>query len=604
MRINSNNIYRALRLVWESSRKWSIINFFFVILKGLMPLMLIFVVQWLVDEVAGLYGQGSNGVYSALFRVLFFAGVVFVVNAFCNAVAGIVREKHSFFISDQVQNMIHSRTTSFYFANYEDHKFQDVYYRAVNEASYRPSHTYYSFIGLVQNGISLLLIAGLLASLHWSMIIALLIVAFLIISIRLKYSQRVYRFKREHTEDERCVGYYNRLLTGKEFAKELRVFNLAGIFKARFEQRKDSLRNKRFALSKLKTFYELGVQLLTTCVLLVVFAFVSNEAIQGNITQGQMVMYFLALYRGYNFLQDFLGRISSLYEDGLFLKNFFEFLDYDLIKTKKVGRETLFPEKLRKGIVVKDLSFKYPNSARRVFDKVNFKILPGETVAFVGANGAGKSTLVKLLCGLYQPNEGNVFFDDVDLATIKPESLAENVSVVFQDFMLYNISARENIWLGDVNKDILHVGIEESAKKSGVHNLLNDLPSGYETTLGTLFKDSEMLSVGEWQRLALSRSFFNDAQVVILDEPTSSMDAQTESMLVENFKRITAHTTSIIISHRMSTIKLADRVVVIDGHGIAEEGAPEQLMKQKGVFYRMMEGAHRAGQIGKNDIMG
>ena len=588
MRINSNNIYRALKLIWESSRKWSVINFFFVILKGLMPLMLIFVVQWLVDEVTGFYGKDVENIYYSLFKILFFAAGVFSLNAILNSLAGIVSEKHSFFISDRVQNLIHSRTTTLDFENFDNHGFQDVYYRAVNEASYRPTHTYYSFIGLVQNGISLLLIAGLLASLHWVIIVSLLLVSLVIIFIRLGFSRKIYHFKRKHTEDERYVGYYNRLLTGKEFAKELRVFNLAALFKKRFEEQKNSLRNSRFKLLKEKSIYELVVQLLTTAIMIFIFAFVSSEAIKGNVTQGQMVMYFLAIYRGYSFLQDFLGRISGLYEDGLFLKNFFEFIDSDLVKSPGY-KGKLFPERLKSGITIENVSFKYPNSKRGVFENLNLKIVPGETVAIVGANGAGKSTLVKLLCGLYSPDGGRVLFDGVDLSEINAVSLAQNVSVVFQDFMLYNVSAKENIWFGDTSKSDSDASLIKSANKAGVHNLLDNLPNKYDTILGTMFKNSEMLSVGEWQRLALSRSFFNDAQLVILDEPTSSMDAFTELKLIENFKEITKGRTAIVVSHRLSTIHLASRVVVLGDHKILEEGAPGELLKRKGVFYNMVE---------------
>lgn len=347
------------------------------------------------------------------------------------------------------------------------------------------------------------------------------------------------------------------------------------------------LRYKRFRLLKLKTSYELLVQLITAFTLIAVFAYISREAVEGNISQGQTVMFFLALYRGYSFLQDLLGQISALYEDGLFLKNFFEFVDYEVVSSRK-ERSATFPEPMKEGLLIDHISFKYPNSSRQVFKNLHLKINKGETVALVGANGAGKSTLVKLLCGLYEPDSGEIFIDDIAMSDIRLESMAENISAVFQDFMLYNVSAKENIWFGNITKDKDDKDLVSSAKKSGVHQLLKDLPQGYETPLGTLFKNSEMLSVGEWQRIALSRSFFNDAQLVILDEPTSSLDAFTEAKLIDHFKAITEGRTAIIVSHRMSTIHIADRVIVLDDTGVAEEGSPEELLKQKGVFYQML----------------
>lgn len=589
----SNNILRSLKIVWQSSPLWSLFNALVVISKGVMPLLLIFVVQMLVDEVSGvLQAKETTRDVVNVYRAIFFAAGVFFFNAVLNSLADLIREKHSFYIIDAVQHMIHKRTTTLDFINFDNFNFQNSYYRAVNEAHYRPTSIYYGFVGLIQNSITLVLIAGLLASLHWFMLLLLLLISVPVIYIRLKFSRKIYSFKREHTEDERYVNYHNRLLTGKEFAKELRVFNLAALFKTRFEKQKNELRTKRFALMKVKTGYEFLVQLITALALIVVFGFIAAKAINGELTQGQMVMYFLAMYRGYGFLQDFLGRVSALYENGLFLKNLFEFIDFDMVKHSARQTES-FPVSLREGIAIKNLSFKYPNSTRNVFENLTLKIQAGETIALVGANGAGKSTLVKLLCGLYQPDKGIITIDGINLYAISKRSLAENVSVVFQDFMLYNVSAKENIWFGNVNRSPEDKEIYASAKKSGVHHLIEDLPKGFETTLGTLFKDSEMLSVGEWQRMALARSFFNEAQLVILDEPTSSLDAFTEAKLIENFKVITKNRTAIIVSHRMSTIHLADRVVVLNNHGVAEEGSPQELLKQKGVFYDMVESLKR-----------
>ncbi len=589
----SNNIFRSLKIVWQSSRLWSLVNALVVIFKGVMPLLLIFVVQLLVDEVGeALQAKEMVKNVEAVYRALFFAAGVFLLNAVLNSMADLIREKHSFFITDAVQHMIHKRTTTLDFINFDNFDFQNSYYRAVNEANYRPTSIYYGFVGLIQNSITLALIAGLLASLHWSMLLLLLVISVPVVYIRLRFSRKIYSFKREHTEDERYVNYHNRLLTGKEFAKELRVFNLSGLFKTRFEEQKNALRAKRFGMLKLKTGYEFLVQLITASALIVVFGFIAAKAIAGELTQGQMVMYFLAMYRGYGFLQEFLGRISGLYENGLFLKNLFDFIDFDMIKQSGLQTKA-FPAPVKQGIVIKDLTFKYPNSSRNLFEKISFKILPGETIALVGANGAGKSTLVKLLCGLYQPDKGMISIDGINLSDIRRDSLAENVSVVFQDFMLYNVSARENIWFGNVKRSADDQEIYVSAEKSGVNHLIENLPKGYETTLGTLFKDSEMLSVGEWQRMALSRSFFNNSQLVILDEPTSSLDAFTEAKLIENFKAITKNRMAIIVSHRMSTIHLADRVVVLNDHSIAEEGSPSDLLQQKGLFYDMVQSLKR-----------
>ncbi len=582
-----NNIFRALKLVWQSSRLWSVVNFFVVFTKGIMPLLLIFVVQLLVDQVSLVYSDVRIVDFNAIKSILVFATFVFVINAILNSFAGLVNEKHTFYINDLVQDLIHQRTVNINYKNFEDHNFHNIYYRAINEASYRPKHLYYSYIGLLQHGISLLLIAGLLVYLNWFILVSLVLVSSLIVFVRLKYSGKIYQFKKEHTEEERFVGYYNNLLTGKQYAKEIRVFDLAQLFKNRYEEKKNQLRIDQFNLLKKKSIYELLIQLLITGLLIFIFGFLTNEAYHQRITQGQMVMCFLALYRGYSFLQGLLSRISGLYEDSLFLNHFFEFIDYKDFNVE-INKSSRFPKKIKSGIKINNLSFKYPDSSRSVFKGINFEIPVGETVAIVGENGSGKSTLVKLLCGLYQPDSGNILIDNVDLNKIDKKSLVQNITVVFQDFMLYNVSARENIWFGDVDKSKESLDVEKSAVKSGIHSVLDKLPYGYDTVLGNIFKNSEMLSVGEWQRMALARSFFNDAQLVILDEPTSSMDAQNEAKLIENFKLITQNKTSIIISHRLSTIKLADRIVVLGNNDVAEQGTYDALIQNKGLFYKMV----------------
>jgi ATP-binding cassette subfamily B protein len=595
--IKNSNILRSLKVVWESSIKWSLVNGFFVLLKGLLPLLIIFLIQLLVDKVSEvILMKGKEGDIKQVYGVLIFAGLVFVINAIINSLSSIVREKHSFYINDIVQNLIHHRTTGLYYANFDDFNFQNIYYRAINEAGYRPARIYYGFISLLQNSITLILIGGLLVSLHWGVTLLLVVIGIPIVYTRLHYSKKAYKLKREQTEKERLVNYHNRLLTGKEFAKELRIFGLQALFKSRYENLKGILRETQFRLLKAKTTYEFVIQVITVFVLFGVFGYITTSALRGDVTPGQMVMYFLALYRGYSFLNELLGRITGLYEDGLFLKNFFEFVDFGSVDQSET-RTVDFPEAIKNSISISNMSFKYPNSVRNVFEDLSLTIFPGETVAIVGANGAGKSTLVKLLCGLYIPDKGSIKIDDVDLASIKRESISSNVSVVFQDFMLYNVSARENIWFGDITKSSEDNEIYKSAEKCGIDKIIGDLPQGYNTRLGTLFKDSEMLSAGEWQRMALSRSFFNDAQIVILDEPTSSLDAFTEANLINHFKAIAKGRTAIIVSHRLSTISWVDRVVVVGHHGILEEGNPKELLKKNGVFAEMVEAVRKTGYL-------
>ena len=588
MSFSVKNITGALRIIWRSSPLWSVINIILSIVKGILPLLLIYIVKLVIDNVNVIVSTGKPLLTDTeMINIFILAGVFFMLNALAGSVNSLVREKQSYLVNDYIQNLIHKKTINIPYGYFEDSKYQNLFYRAIEESSYRPARVFYGILGLFQNSITLGLIVGILMTLHWGLLPYLILVSIPIIIFKLYYSKLFYNLRRDQTEEERKVNYFNRLLTSKDFAKELRIFNLGHLFKKEYETLRHNLRNKQYRLLKSRTLWETIVQILATLFLLIVFGFIIYRTVTKDITTGDMAMYFLALHRGYTVLQEWLMRIASLYEDNLFLKNFFEFLQIEVKKDTSANLH--FPKPIKYGIVFENVSFKYPNTKRSVLKDLNLTINEGETVAIVGSNGAGKTTLVKLLAGLYKPTSGKIIIDGTDWTQIKRDELADAVSVIFQDFMLYNVSAKENIRYGNIKHQPDDKSIRNAAQNAGIDEMFMSLPNGYDTILGTLFKNSEQLSRGEWQRTALARSFFNKAQLIILDEPTSSLDAFTESNLINHFKEITSNRTSIIISHRMTTIKLADRIVVIDGNSICETGTHEELLNRNGKYKEMTD---------------
>ena len=588
MTLNLKNIKDTLAIIWESSPGWTTANIIISTVKGVLPLALIYIVKIIIDSVSEVIATGKPILTDKdLLNTFILAGVFFFINALAGSVNAYIRERQAFLVNDHVQNLIHKKTTNIPYGYYEDPGYQNLFYRAIEESGYRPGRVFNGILGLFQNTITLALIVGILLTLHWGMIPYLLLVSIPVIVFKLYYSRKFYRLRNEQTEQERKVRYFNRLLTSKDFAKELRIFDLGNYFKNEFETIRKELRKKQYTLIKSRTLWESAVQVLATAFLLIVFGYIIYITAIKEISTGDMAMYFLALHRGYTVLQEWLMRIAALYEDNLFLKNFFEFLN---INTKKdTGKNSAFPAPLKKGITFKNVSFRYPGTKKWVLNDLNFSINAGETVAIVGSNGAGKTTIVKLLAGLYKPDKGSILADDTDMEVIDRSKLAESVSVIFQDFMLYNVSAKNNIWFGNINREPSNNNIQKAAKDAGIHELFMNLPKGYETTLGTLFRNSEQLSRGEWQRTALARSFFNDAQLIILDEPTSSLDAFTEARLIDHFKEITKGRTAIIISHRLTTIKLADRIVVLENNSIAETGTHNELIARNGTYKKMLD---------------
>jgi ATP-binding cassette subfamily B protein len=590
-------IKTILRYIWKSSPGWTLLNAFLVVTRGLLPLLLIYLVKLLVDEIQVVAASGGDGILlHRLIILLIVAALVFLANALSASLGTLVREKQSFVISDFFDNLIHDKTTRIDYGFFEHPKYQNVFFRALNEASFRPSRIFYGIVGIIQNLITLAVMGGILLLVHWSVSIVLLMVTLPVSFIRLRHARALFRFTRAHTNQERRVNYYNRLLTSREFAKEVRTFNLGNLFRTRYHELKADWRDTRYRMLKRKTIQEVGVQILAAIAVFSLYGLIAYRAFLGSITIGDVVLYFLALQRGYTYLQEFLGRLSGLYEDSLFLDNLFEFLELKgPDKALTAQTPSPFPSPMKKGIEFNNVGFHYPSNDRWILKGLTFSIKAGETVALVGVNGAGKSTLVKLICSLYQPGQGTITIDGIPLSEIHWADKTAHISAIYQDFMLYNVSARENIWFGNVRKEADDKAITDAAQQAGIHNVIEAFEKGYDTTLGTLFDESEQLSPGQWQRLALARSFFNKAQLVVLDEPTSALDAFSEAKLLKYIKGITQNRTALIISHRLSTIRMADRIVVLDGQKIVEEGPYKELMQHEGHFNRMVESLSEAG---------
>jgi ATP-binding cassette subfamily B protein len=296
-------------------------------------------------------------------------------------------------------------------------------------------------------------------------------------------------------------------------------------------------------------------------------------------------MFLLAFRQGMRYIKDLFSSLAGLYEDSLFIGDTFEFMN---LKEKVVALPpVIVPSGLKAEISVEDLSFTYPGNSTPTVSKVFFTVKRGEIIALVGPNGAGKSTLVRLLTRLYDPDSGTVKYDGADIRNMDPVQYRKYFSVVFQDFMLYNLSAGENIRIGSIETAADGSKMRRAASEAGVHELIDKLPRGYDTVIGNLFDDSRELSWGEWQKIALARALYSDADVLILDEPSSALDAGTEYEIFSRFREIVRGRTSILITHRFTNVTLADRIIVLDKGSIAESGTHEELMLKKGIYHSM-----------------
>jgi ATP-binding cassette subfamily B protein len=442
-----------------------------------------------------------------------------------------------------------------------------------------------NLVAMLRGLLSLLLIAGLIVTLNWTLAVLLVVANIPGIWLRLYYADLLYNFQRTQTPEARKSAYFNWLLTGDRPSREIRLFGLGNYFIGLFRKSFLKQKEEEIDIIRRRTLIELISNLFKASAFLITLLFIARQTVLGNLSLGQMAMFLLAFRQGMVYIKDLFGSLAGLYEDSLFIGDTFEFLNLkeNITAVKPVKKVSALKEK----IMVKNMSFTYPGNADPAINNVSFEIKKGEIIALVGSNGAGKSTLVRLLCRLYDPGSGVVKYDGTDIRNIEPEEYRKQFSVVFQDFMLYNLSAGENIRLGNIDAVNPEATIEAAARKTGINELIGSLSKGYETTIGNLFDESRELSWGEWQKLALSRALFRDAPVLILDEPSSSLDADTEYEIFNRFREIVKGRTTILISHRFTNVNLADRIIVLDKGGIAETGTHDELIGLGGIYFTM-----------------
>jgi ATP-binding cassette, subfamily B, bacterial len=571
---------RALELVWSTNRHLTVALAAVTLVAGVLPASVAYVGSLIVDAVVTAMRDGSAA--TRVVELVILEGALVAAIAAAQRGLSLCQSLLRAQLGQRVNVMILEKALSLELAHFEDSEFYDKLTRARREASTRPLSLVTRTFGLVQNGISLASYAVLLARFSpWAVAVLLLagVPAFI---AEVKFSGDAFRLFRWRSPESRMQMYLETVIAREDHAKEVKLFGLGPRLLERYRAIFRRLYGEDRALAVRRDAWGFALGLIATGALYGAYAWIAISTVRQLITLGQMTMY-LALFRqGQSAVSAMLSAVGGMYEDNLYLSTLYEYLETPV--PKLAGTAPRGPDPAD-GIRFEDVSFTYPGAETAALEHVTLHLLPGASLALVGENGSGKTTLIKLLTRLYAPTAGRILLDGRDLGEWDEAALRERIGVIFQDFARYQMLVGENVGAGDERYFEDEARWRDAADKGRASDFIATLPAGYHTQLGKWFRDGRELSGGQWQKIALSRAFMRTrADILVLDEPTAAMDAQAEAEVFEHFRQLAHDRITILISHRFSTVRMADQIAVLEGGRSVECGTHEELMRLNGRY--------------------
>jgi ABC-type multidrug transport system fused ATPase/permease subunit len=577
---------RAMSLVWNTSSILTIILATLTLVAGLLPAAIAYIGKLIVDTVL-LANQVGNGDIS---QPLLYVGLEAVAIAiFAGSQRGITicQSLLRILLAQKVNILILEKALKLDLRQFEDSEFYDKLTNARREASIRPLSLVNRTFGLVQNALSLITYAILLVNFSVWAVIVLIVAAMPAFMGETKFAGEAFRLFTWRAPETRQQHYIENLLAREDYVTEVKLYQLGETLLERYRNLFHQLYSEDRDLTLRRGLWGYFLSLVSTTALYLAYGWIVIETVMGRISLGEMTMYLTIFRQGQSTFSQALTSIGGMYEDNLYLSNLYHFLEAEV--PKSWGNATTGIN-FQDGIRFENVSFTYPGSTQPALTNISFHLKPCEKLAIVGKNGSGKTTLIKLLTRLYTPDEGKIYLDGLDLQEWDVNVLRQRIGVIFQNFVRYQFTVGENIGVGDVENLADKQRWEIAAKKGMAQPFIEKLPQNFETQLGRWFNKGQELSGGQWQKIALARAFMRtQADILVLDEPTSAIDAQAEFEIFNHFRTVTQNQMVFLISHRFSTVRMADTIVVIENGKLIEQGTHEDLLEMGGHYAKLFD---------------